>query len=185
MPNIRPRLKGIAYVPQSISETPAQPRSDIVAYQPMYYTLYNISHAHYVTSLLRMLKYHTCDLSFRGLLPWWLLLCSCSVLAVSLDVYPRLLLCPCSVLAVFLFYFSCVLRDLWPSVSSTSDCVFKPDTKRRRLSLSGLKKRWELLQKIPSPEIKKAKHGYIPVNAKRKNRARTQLEWICLRTQLE
>ena len=103
----------------------------------MYYDSYNISHAHDVTSLLRMLKYHTCDLSFRGL---WLLLCSCSVLAVSLDVYPRLLLCPCSVLAVFLLCFSCVLRDLWPSVSSTSDCVFKPDAKRRRLSLSRKKK---------------------------------------------
>ena len=108
-----------------------------LAYRPMYYASYNISHAHDITSLLCMLKYHTCDLPFRGLLQWWLLLCSCSVLAVSLDVYPCLLLCPCS---VSLLYFSCVVRDLWASVSSTSDCVFKLDAKRRQLSLSRKKK---------------------------------------------
>ena len=136
-----------------------------MAYRPMYHAPYNISHAHDVTSLLRMLKYHTCDLSFRGLLTWWLLLCSCSVLAVSLDVYLCLLLCPCSVLAVSLLYFSCVLRDLWPGVSSTSDCVFKPDTKRRRLT-EPKEKGGSCCKKVPSPEIEKAKHRYIPANAK-------------------
>ena len=56
---------------------------------------------------------------------------------------------------------------------STSDSA-EPDVKRRRLSLSrkksGQKKKVEVaerFQKVSSPEIEKAKHGYIPVNTKR------------------
>ena len=51
---------------------------------------------------------------------------------------------------------------------STSDSVFEPDAKRRRLSLSQKKKVEvaERFQKVPSPEIEKVKHGYIPVNTK-------------------
>ena len=58
---------------------------------------------------------------------------------------------------------------------STSDSA-EPDVKRRWLSLSrkknGPKKKVEvaeLFQKVPSPEIEKAKHGYIPVNTKTSN----------------
>ena len=42
--------------------------------------------------------------------------------------------------------------------STTSDCIFKPDAKRRRLSLSQKKKVGfaERFQKVPSPEIEKA-----------------------------
>ena len=97
----------MAYRPIIVAYRPIVAYPPIVAYRPFMrscYASYNIhvSHAHDVTSLLRMLKYHTCDLSVRGLLPRWLLLCSCSVLAVSLDVYPCLLLCPSSILAVSL-----------------------------------------------------------------------------------
>ena len=151
MPNIRPRLKGVADI-------------DRGTYRPMYYASYNISHTHNVTSLLRMLKYHTCDFLFRGLL--WLLL---SVLALSLDVYPHLLLCPCSVLAVSLLCFSCVLRDLWPSVAQQVT-AFSSRTLIEGSWVWAKRKRWEFaerFQKVPSPEIEKAKHGYIPVNTKR------------------
>ena len=75
----------------------------------IYYASYNISHTHDVTSLLRMLKYHTCDLLFssKGLLQ-----CSCSVLALSLYVYQCLLLCSCSAcLTLSLCCFSCFFRD--------------------------------------------------------------------------
>ena len=56
---------------------------------------------------------------------------------------------------------------------STSESA-EPDVKRRRLSLSrkksaGPKKKVEVaerFQKVSSPEIEKAKHGYIPVNTK-------------------